>query len=60
MNQKDLQEHVTKETLKRIVDTSPNYSENVKRDLKTIIDAGKSPEDILQATLLYFAAKQFY
>ena len=56
MKQENIQEHITKEALKRIVDNSPNYSDQIKQDLKDIIDAGNSPEEILQATLLYFAA----
>lgn len=56
MNQKEIQEHLTKEALKRIVDNSPNCTEQIKQDLKNIIDAGNTPEEILQATLLYFAA----
>lgn len=56
MNQKKIQEHLTKEALKRIVDNSPNYTEQIKQDLKNIIDAGNTPEENLQATLLYFAA----
>ena len=46
MNQKRMQEHLTKEALKRIVDNSPNYSDQVKQDLKKIIDAGHTPEEI--------------
>lgn len=56
MNQKEIQEHLTKEALKRIVDNSPNYTEQIKQNLKNIIDAGNTQEEILQATLLYFAA----
>lgn len=56
MKQENMQEHITKEALKRIVDRSPHYSDQIKQDLKDIIDAGNSPEEILQATLLYFAA----
>lgn len=56
MNQKEIQEHLTKEALKRIVDNSPNCTEQIKQDLKNIIDAGNTPEEILQATFLYFAA----
>ena len=56
MNQENMQEHLTKEALKLIVDNSPNYSDQVKQDLKNIINAGNTPEEILQATLLYFAA----
>ena len=32
MNQKRMQEHLTKEALKRIVDNSPNYTEQIKQD----------------------------
>ncbi len=56
MKQDNMQEHITKEALKLIIDKSPNYSDQIKQDLKNIIDAGNSPEEILQATLLYFAA----
>ena len=56
MNQKEIQEHLTKEALKRIVDNSPNYTEQIKQNLKNIIDAGNTPEEILQASLLYLAA----
>lgn len=56
MNQKEIQEHLTKEALKRIVDNSPNYTEQIKQNLKNIIDAGNTQEEILQATLLYFVA----
>lgn len=34
MNQENMQEHFTKEALKLIVDSSPNYSDQVKQDLK--------------------------
>ena len=49
MDQEKMNEHITKETLKRIVDNSLNYNDNVKRDIKAIIDMGKSPEEILEA-----------
>ena len=60
MNQNDLTEHLTKEALKQTVDNSPTYSEKMKRELKAIIDAGKSPSEILQMTLTYFATMRFY
>ena len=56
----NLQEHIYKETLKQIVDNSPNYSDKIKSDVKAIIDAGKSPEEICKATLTYFAAIQWF
>lgn len=46
-----------KETLKTIVENSPNYSEEVKNDLKMIIDNGKTPEEIFSETLLYLSTK---
>ena len=51
-----LQEHIYKETLKQIVDNSPNYSDGIKNDVKAIINAGKSAEEICKAMLTYFAA----
>lgn len=59
MNEK-LQEHIYKETLKQIVDNSPNYSDKIKSDVKAIIDAGKSSEEICKATLTYFAAIRWF
>ena len=59
MNQKRMQEHLTKEALKLIVDNSPNYSDQVKQDLKKIIDAGHTPEEIAEAILMYFAFLHF-
>lgn len=59
MDQEKMNEHIIKETLKRIVDNSPNYNDNVKRDIKAIIDMGKSPEEILEAVLSYFAGWYF-
>ena len=59
MNQENMQEHLTKEALKLIVDNSPNYSDQVKQDLKNIIDAGHTPEEIAKAILLYFAFLHF-
>lgn len=55
MDQEKMNEHVAKETMKRIVDNSPNYNDNVKHDIKVIIDMGKTPEEILEAVLSYFA-----
>lgn len=59
MNQKKIQEHLTKEALKRIVDNSPNYTEQIKQDLKNIIDAGNTPEEIAETILMYFAFLHF-
>lgn len=59
MNEK-LQEHIYKETLKQIVDSSPNYSDKIKSDVKAIIDAGRSSEEICEATLTYFSAIRWF
>lgn len=59
MKQENMQEHITKEALKHIVDSSPNYSDQIKQDLKDIIDAGNSPEEIAEAILTYFAFLHF-
>lgn len=55
MTEKEIQMHVCKELLKKVVDSGQNYTEKMKSDLKAIIDQGKSPEEILEATLAYFA-----
>ena len=55
MTEKEMQEHLYKELLKKIVDNGKNYTEKMKSDLKGIIDLGKSPEEICEATLAYFA-----
>ena len=59
MKQESMQEHLTKEALKHIVDNSPNYSDQIKQDLKNIIDAGHTPEEIAKAILLYFSFLHF-
>ena len=46
MTEKEMQEHLRKELLKKIVDNGQNYTEKMKSDLKEIIDLGKSPEEI--------------
>lgn len=60
MNPEKIQEHMAKETLKQIVDNTPTYTDRMKQDLKIIIDAGRSSEEILEAILAYFAAMRFY
>ena len=55
-----LKDHARKEMLKKIVDNSPNYTDQIKADIKIIIDAGKSPEEILEAVLAYFAMLRFF
>lgn len=55
MTEKEIQMHVRKELLKKVVDSGQNYTEKMKSGLKTIIDQSKSPEEICRATLVYFA-----
>lgn len=52
----NLQEHAFKEMLKKIVDNSPNYPHHVKEQVKLLIDAGKSPEDICEKVISYMSA----
>ena len=60
MTEKEMQEHAFKELLKKVVDNGQNYTEKMKSDLKEIIDQGKSPEEICEATLAYFAMHRWY
>ena len=55
MTEKEMQEHAFKELLKKVVDNGQNYTEKMESDLKEIIDHGKSPEEICEATRAYFA-----
>lgn len=52
----NVDEHNFKEMLKKLVDDSPNYTEQIKYDLKAIINTSKTPEDLCEAALLYFTA----
>lgn len=60
MTEKEMQEHVFKELLKKVVDNGQNYTEKMKSDLKEIIDHGKSPEEICEAALTYFAMYRWH
>lgn len=60
MTGKEMQEHTFKELLKKVVDNGQNYTEKMKSDLKEIIDHGKSPEEICETTLAYFAMHRWY
>lgn len=53
IEEEKLQEHLDKETLKGIVKRSRNYSDEVKQNVISIIDAGRSPEDICTAVISY-------
>lgn len=60
MNQNEMNEHMAKEAMKSIVDNSLNYTHQMKQELKSIIEAGRSPEEICKAMLTYFATRQFF
>ncbi len=47
-----LREHLYKETLKGIVKGSQNYSDEIKHNVISIIDVGRSPEEICTAGIL--------
>ena len=51
MTEKEIQEHLCKELLKKIVDNGQNYTEKMKSDLKEIIDLGKSPRRFVKQLL---------
>ncbi len=56
----NFQDKITKEMLKTIVDNSPNFSEQVKYELKLIIEQGNTMEEITKNTLAYFAIKTIF
>ena len=53
IEEKKLQEHLYKETLKGFVRGSQNYADEVKQNVISIIDAGRSPEEICTAVISY-------
>lgn len=53
-------EHQSKELLKRMVDDTKGYTEQIRYDLKGLIDASQSLEELAQAWLLYFATINLY
>ena len=55
MTEKEMREHICKESLKIFVDNAPNFPDKVKADLKEIIDCYKSPEEICRGMITYFA-----
>ena len=59
MTKKEMQDHAFKDLLKKVVDNGQNYTETMKSDLKDIIDYGKSPEEICEMTLAYFATHRW-
>lgn len=55
MNKNEMQEHIFKEELKKIVDNSPNYSNQMKWEIKGIIDTSRSQAEIVMGVLSYFS-----
>ncbi len=55
MNEKKLNKHLKKECLKNVIDNNHTYTDKQKQDLKLIVDAGETPEEILEGILSYFA-----
>lgn len=53
MNENKMKEHIVKEGLKRTADNNPYYSDQVKWEIKALIDACKTPEDIAKVVSLY-------
>ncbi len=47
--------HVAKRVLKKIVENSPNWPDHVKEQIKLIVDAGHSPQEICENTFAYLA-----
>ena len=57
MNNTDgkLMEHFAKESLKQVIDNNYNFTNQQKYELKLIVDAGRTPEDVIKGILAYFA-----
>ena len=57
MNNTDdkLMEHFAKESLKQTIDNNYNFTEKQKYELKLIVDAGRTPEDVIKGIIAYFA-----
>ena len=60
MQQDKMMEHGFKESIKYVIDNSSNFTEKMKRDMKGIVDAGRSPEEISMGLLTYLAAMRVY
>ena len=50
-----LMEHFAKESLKQAIDNNYNFADQQRHELKLIVDAGRTPEDVIKAILAYFA-----
>ena len=50
-----LMEHFAKEGLKQAIDNNYNFTDLQKHELKLIVDAGRTPDDVIKGILAYFA-----
>lgn len=50
-----LMEHFAKESLKQVIDNNCNFTNQQKHELKLIVDAGRTPDDVIKGILAYFA-----
>lgn len=58
MNPEMMDEREAKEALKRVVDSYPVYTDEMKEKLKGIIESGKQPEEIFEQLIAYFSTMQ--
>lgn len=57
MSDKQFEEHFCKEVLKQTVERNNRYSNEVKDELKMLIDSSRSAQELFVAILCYFAEK---
>ncbi len=54
----EMNKHFTKEAIKLVVDSNPNWSDEEKAKIKAIIDKGQNPAEILRDLLAYLGASR--
>lgn len=59
MENNELEEHIYKETLKKIVDNGNRYTQNMKEELKALIDGAHSDRELCKLLITYFADKNY-
>lgn len=57
MSDKQFEEHFCKEVLKQTVERNRRYSNEVKDELKMLIDSSRSAQELFVVMLCYFAEK---
>lgn len=57
MSDKQFEEHFCKEVLKQTVERNRRYSNEVKDELKMLIDSSRSAQELFVAMLCYFVEK---